>query len=114
MEIKRGDIFLVNLEPVAGSEQGKTRPCLVIQNNESNKFSPTTIIAPITTKVFSKEYPTNVNIVAEESGLNFDSTILFNQIRAIDKTRLLKKLSCLNPAIMQKVNLAIKASLDLD
>lgn len=114
MEIRRGDIFLVNLEPVIGSEQGRTRPCLIIQNDEGNKVSPTTIIAPTTTKFFTKEFPTNIEITAEESGLNSDSTILFNQIRAIDKSRLIKKLCHLNPLIMQKVDLAIKISLGLE
>ena len=52
--IKHGDIVLVNLDPVIGSEQGKTRPALVIQNNIGNEYSPTTIVAPITTKIFSK------------------------------------------------------------
>lgn len=114
MEIKRGDIFLVNLEPVVGSEQGKTRPCLIIQNDEGNKVSPVTIIAPTTTKFFVKEFPTNVEILAEESGLNFDSTIMFNQIRAVDKSRLIKKLCHLSPLIMQKVDLALRISLGLE
>ncbi len=114
MDVRRGDVFLVNLDPTVGSEQGKTRPCLVIQNDDGNKFSPTTIIAPTTTKIFEKEYPTNVEVVAEESGLNFDSTVLLNQIRAIDKSRLMRRLCHLSPAIMRKVDLAIKASLGLD
>lgn len=114
MEVRRGDVFLVNLEPVVGSEQGKTRPCLVIQNDEGNKFSPTIIIAPTTTKFFTKEFPTNVEITSEESGLDFNSTVLLNQLRTIDKLRLIKKLCHLNPAIMYKVDLAIKASLDLN
>ncbi len=114
MEIKRGDIFLVNLEPVIGSEQGKTRPCLIIQNDEGNKVSPTTIIAPTTTKFFVKEFPTNVEVTAEQSGLDFDSTILLNQIRIVDKSRIIKKLCHLDSAIMQKVDLAIKVSLGLE
>lgn len=114
MEIKRGDIFLVNLEPVIGSEQGKTRPCLVIQNDEGNKVSPTTIIAPTTTKFFAKEFPTNVEVTAEQSGLHLDSTILLNQMRVIDKSRLIKKLCHLNSMTMQKVDLAIKISLGLE
>ncbi len=114
MEIKRGDIFLVALNPIIGSEQGKTRPCLVVQNDEGNKSSPITIIAPLTKTRFEKEYPTNVEINTIESGLNFDSTILLNQIRAIDKSRLLKKLTHIDQNIMKKVNFAIKISLDLD
>ena len=114
MEIKRGDIILVNFEPVKGSEQGGIRPVLVIQNNDGNKFSPTTIIAPITSKNFTKEFPTNVTIPKEESKLNDDSTVLLNQIRTIDKSRIIKKISSLDNFIMNNVNMAIKVSLDLN
>ncbi|MBU1136733.1 MAG: type II toxin-antitoxin system PemK/MazF family toxin [Nanoarchaeota archaeon] len=114
MEIKRGDIFLANLEPIKGSEQGGTRPVLIIQNNLGNKFSPTTIVSPITSKIYEKEHPTNVEIKKEESGLKVDSTILLNQIRTIDKKRLVKKLGSLNLDIMNIVDLAIKISLAFD
>lgn len=113
MEIRRGDIFLVSLDPVKGSEQGKTRPCLIIQNNEGNKYSPTTIIAPLTTKHFEKEYPTNVRVSPEDSGLPEESTVLLNQIKTIDKTRIIRKLGRLNDLLMKKANLAIKISLDM-
>ncbi len=114
MKISRGDIILANLEPVIGSEQGRTRPVLIIQNNDSNEFSPTTIIAPITTKVYTKEFPTNVEIEADESKLKNKSTILLNQIRTIDKSRLIKRISFLSKEIMNKVDLAIKISLGLE
>ncbi len=112
-EIKRGDIFLANLEPVIGSEQGGTRPVLIIQNDEGNKYSPTTIIVSITSKKFLKEFPTNVFLPAKDSRLKIDSTILLNQIKTIDKKRLIKKLSHLDELIMKKVNLAIQISLSL-
>jgi len=114
MKILRGDIVLAKLEPVLGSEQGRTRPVIIIQNNTSNLYSPITIIAPITSKIYEKEYPTNVFLDKSESGLDKDSTILLNQIRVIDKQRIIKKLGFLNGEIMKKVNLAIKISLDLD
>jgi mRNA interferase MazF len=114
MKIKRGDIVLVELEPVKGSEQGGIRPALVIQNDISNEFSPTTIIAPITSKVYSKEYPTNVLLLKQESKLDKESTVLLNQIRTIDKRRIVKILSNINESIMKRVNIAIKISLDLD
>jgi len=114
INIKRGDIFLVNLDPVVGSEQGKIRPALIIQNDISNEYSPITIIAPITSKIYSKEFPTNVFLPKKDSGLDKDSTILLNQIRTIDKSRISKKLSTLNGQIMKRVNMSIKASLDLD
>lgn len=113
MKIERGDIFLVNFEPVKGAEQGRVRPAIIIQNNIINLYNPLTIVAPITSKKYSKEFPTNVEITKEESGLRVDSTILLNQIRTIDKRRIIKKLSSLNEFIMRKVDLAIKISLDL-
>lgn len=113
MEFRRGYIFLANLEPIKGSEQGGIRPCLIIQNNISNKYSPTIIIAAITAKKFTKEFPTNVELNKKESNLKKDSTILLNQIRTIDKSRIIKKISSLPNEIMFKVNLAIKISLDL-
>ena len=114
MEIKRGEIYLVNLDPKLGSELGKTRPCLIIQNDIGNKYSTTTIIAPITSNIMKQEYPTNVIIKKEESRLNKDSTILLNQIKTIDKSRIIKKISLLNNFIMRKVDMAIKVSLGLD
>lgn len=114
MELKLGDVLLVNFEPVKGSEQGRIRPALVIQNNLLNKFSPLTIVAPITSKVYDKEYPTNVFISKEDSALNQDSNVLLNQIRTIDKKRIIKKLGVLDIFVMNKVNLAIKICLSLD
>ncbi len=114
MDIQRGDIVLVNLDPVVGSEQGKTRPALVIQNDIGNKYSPITIVAPITSKVFEKEFPTNVKIRSKEFGLEKDSTILLNQIRTIDKSRIAKRLGRVDIDTIYKVNLAIKVSLGLE
>jgi len=112
--IKRGDICLINLEPVKGSEQGGVRPCLIIQNDQGNEYSPLTIIAPLTSKEFTKEFPTNVFVSKKDSKLNRDSTILLNQIKTIDKTRLIKKISSLNSFLMNQVDMAIKISLALD
>ena len=114
INIKRGDVGLVNLDPAVGSEQGKIRTVLIIQNNISNEYSPITIIAPITSKIYSKEFPTNVFLPKKDSGLDKDSTILLNQIRTIDKSRISKRLSAVNEQIMKRVNMSIKASLDLD
>ena len=114
MDIQRGDIVLVNLDPVIGSEQGKTRPALVIQNDIGNKYSPTTIVAPITSKIFSKEFSTNVQISPQDSGLENESTILLNQIRTLDKSRISKKLGSIKDQIMKKVDLAIKISLNVN
>ena len=113
-QIVRGDIVVANLEPVTGSEQRGIRPVLIIQNNLGNKYSPTTIIAPITSSKMDDEYPTNVFLLKEESGLDKDSTVLLNQIKTIDKSRITKKISFLNNEIMRKIDLAIKISLDLN
>ena len=113
VKVLRGFIFLVNLDPVVGSEQGKVRPVLVIQNNISNKYSPLTIIVPITSKIYTKEFPTNVFISKNDSGLDRDSTILLNQIRVIDRRRIVKRIGSLDEGIMKKVDMAIKISLGL-
>jgi len=113
-DIKRGDIVIVNLDPARGSEQKGIRPALIIQNDEGNMHSSTTIIAPITSQIFKREFPTNVNLLRNESKLEKDSLILFNQITTIDKIRIFKKISTLNDSLMKKVDLAIKASLGLD
>ena len=113
VNLQRGDIVLANLEPVKGSEQGGIRPVLILQNNISNKYSPVTIIAAITSKKFEKEFPTNVFLLKEDSKLDKDSTILLNQVRTIDKSRIVKKISSLNSFIMVKVDMAMKISLGL-
>jgi mRNA interferase MazF len=112
--IKRGEIFLADLEPVKGREQGGIRPVLIIQNDISNKYSPVTIVASITSKINEKEFPTNVFIPKEDSGLSRDSTILLNQIKTIDKRRIIKKIGVLDLFLINKINKAIKISLALD
>ena len=112
--IIRGEIVIANLEPVEGSEQGGVRPVLIIQNDTINKYSPMTIIAPITSKIYTKEYPTNVIIKKEDSKLKLDSTILLNQIKIIDKNRITKKIGSVDNFTMNKVDRAIKISLALD
>ncbi|HPD82118.1 MAG TPA: type II toxin-antitoxin system PemK/MazF family toxin [Candidatus Pacearchaeota archaeon] len=114
MEFIRGEIVIANLKPIKGSEQGGVRPVLIIQNDTLNKYSPTIIVAPITSKVYTKEYPTNVIINKEDSKLKLNSTILLNQIRTIDKRRIVKKIGFIDNFIMNKVDMALKISLALD
>ena len=114
MKVLRNDVLLANLEPVVGSEQGKIRPVLVIQNDILNYNSPTTIVAPITSKLYSEEYPNNVSVSAGEGGLRVNSTILLNQIKTISKKRIIKKIGALDNELMRKVDFAIKVSLGLD
>jgi len=88
--VERGDIYYADLNPVTGSEQGGTRPVLVIQNDMGNRFSPTVIVAAITSNIGKARLPTH--IVIEEGALSEKSVVLLEQIRTIDKTRLIKKL----------------------
>ena len=113
VNILRGDIFWANLEPVKGSEQGGTRPVLIIQNDIFNIYSPTTIITPLTSKKPSKRYLTSVFVSKQDLRMKKDSTILLNQIRTIDKRRIIKKLGSLDNYTMNKINKAIKVSLSL-
>ncbi|OIO40417.1 PemK family transcriptional regulator [Candidatus Pacearchaeota archaeon CG09_land_8_20_14_0_10_30_9] len=114
VNFSKGDLVLVNLEPVKGSEQGGTRPALIIQNNILNVHSPTIIVAPITSRIYSKKYPTNVQFFSSNSGLKEKSTILLNQIRTIDKKRIIKKIGKLDEELIKEVNLAIKVSLSIN
>ena len=111
-QILRGDIFTVDLEPVRGSEQGKSRPALVIQNDIGNRFSPTIIIAPITTGE-SANFDVNVEIKTPEGGLLNNSIILLNQIRTVDRSRLGRYWGQVSARTMQRVDEAIKISLGL-
>jgi mRNA interferase MazF len=114
MNIYRGDLVIVNFEPIKGSEQGKIRPAVVLQNDVGNKFSKLTIVVPLTGKIYDKNLPFHVQVVAEDSGLKKDSTVLLNHIRTIDKSRIGKKIGKLDHGIMKKIDTAIKISLDLE
>jgi mRNA interferase MazF len=113
MDIVRGDIYLVNLDPVKGSEQGKTRPCLVIQNNIGNKYSSTIIISSLTSKG-DENYPFLVKVDKGVANLPKDSYIQLNQLRTISKERIINKIGSLPKDIIRKVDYALKKSLDLD
>lgn len=113
MSISRGDIYWAELDPTIGSEQAGRRPVLVIQNNVGNQFSPTTIIAPLTTAKLTRVYPTNVHLPRSTAVLKEESTILLSQIRTIDKARLGKKIGHLSDSFIEKVDEAAKVSLAL-
>ena len=109
----RGEVYVANLDPVFGSEQGSRWPVVIIQNDIGNKYSPTTIVAAITSQITQKVYPTEVRINAGEAGLDKNSSILLNQIKTIDKRRLESLLGKLKNETMKKVDEAIKISLGL-
>ena len=112
MIVKRGDIYYADLRPVVGSEQGGVRPVLIIQNDIGNKYSPTVIVLAITSRP-KKVIPTHVSIEKNIKGIEKDSIILVEQVRTIDKERLIKKLGTLDFKKMQEVKKALKLSLNI-
>ncbi len=99
----RWHIFLANLDPVIGSEQGKTRPVLVISEEEINRILPVVNVLPITSrKPGRKIYPNEVLLPSETAGLNKESIILCYQIRTFDKTRLIKTLGKIDSTELQE------------
>ena len=113
LDIKRGYLYYADLSPVVGSEQGGVRPVLIIQNDIGNKYSPTVIVAAITSQINKAKLPTYIEISAHEYGLNKDSVILLEQIRTIDKKRLREKIGCLDKNMMLKVDNSLQISLGL-
>jgi mRNA interferase MazF len=111
--IQRGDIFYADLRPVVGSEQGGIRPVLILQNDIGNRYSPTTIVAAITSQINKARLPTHVELKAEGFGLEKDSVILLEQIRTIDKKRLKSRIGHLEGDIVDKINHGLLISLGL-
>ena len=110
--VRRGDIFFADLSPVVGSEQGGTRPVVVIQNNTGNKFSPTVIVAAVTSQMHKSNLPTHI-FVDYGTGLSKPSVILLEQIRTLDKSRLREKVGHLNDGMLNAVDNAIAKSFGL-
>ena len=111
MEVLRGEIYLADLSPVIGSEQGGVRPVIVVQNDIGNKFSSTVIVVAVTSKLTKAKLPTHVEIQGAVFGLTQQSLVLCEQIRTIDKRRLKLKIGILNSDLMDKIDVAIKISL---
>ena len=112
--VKRGDIFYADLSPVVGSEQGGTRPVLIVQNDTGNRHSPTVIAAAITSQTGKARLPTHINIAGGSVGLSKDSIILLEQIRTIDKRRLGKRIGMLDKNQIKAIDKAISASVSND
>ena len=113
MQVRRGDIFYADLDPVVGSEQGGIRPILVIQNDVGNKHSPTVICAAITSKMNKAKLPTHVEIDAGKYQIVKNSVILLEQIRTIDKRRLKDFVCRVDTGLMRNVDDALKISFQL-
>ena len=114
MKVQKNEIYYADLNPVQGSEQGGIRPVLIIQNDIGNKASPTVIIAAITSKGKKKELPTHVTIRLEEGSLPKESMAMLEQIRTIDKDRLIKYVGRIDTGSANAIERASLASLGID
>lgn len=112
-DIKKGDIYYADLRPVVGSEQGGIRPVLVIQNDTGNRYSPTVIIAAITSRMGKHSLPTHIFLEEPGSGLKKDSTVLLEQIRTIDRARLKEYIGKVDSNFLYQVDQALAASLGM-
>lgn len=111
----RGDVFTARLDPSEGSEQGGTRPAVVVSRDAINKYSPVVVIAPITDAANKKKlYPSHVKVPSGMGGLSMDSIVICEQVRAISKTRLTRQIGKFEKATMTSIEAALKITLDLN
>jgi mRNA interferase MazF len=110
---RRGEVYLVSLDPTVGAEIRKTRPAVVVQNDPANRRSPITIVAAVTAQFEEPLYPTEVLVRAPQGGLTTDSVVLLNQIRSVDKRRLVRRLGVLKAETMKEIDRALLVSLGL-
>jgi len=110
---RRGEVFLVNFDPTVGAEIKKTRPALILQNDIANRHSPITIVAAITSSFEDRLYPTEVLVRAREGGLSSDSVVLLNQLRSLDRQRLVRRIGRVTRRTMDAVDRALMLSLGL-
>lgn len=116
MQVRRGDIVTVGLNPTKGSEQQETsRPCIVIQNDVGNQYAPTTIIAPFTKQYTPGDtYPFELEVLASDTALDHDSVADLSQIRVVDiDERVTKNIGSVPSSDMAKIDSAIKDSLGI-
>jgi len=101
--IQRGEVWLANLNPTRGSEQAGIRPVLVFQNDAINRFTTTVLAIPLTTNLRRAALPSCVRVAQGEGGLESESVLLCHQLRALDKTRLQRRLGTVDPGTMAAV-----------
>lgn len=112
--MKRGEVYNARLEPTEGSEQGGTRPVIIVSRDAINLSSPVVLAVPCTTYQTAKKiYPTQVLIASGEAGLTQESIAMADQVRVLAKTRLLSMRGTLQAATIQKLNVALSVALDL-
>ena len=114
MIIRRGDVYYADLRPVIGSEQGGIRPVLIIQNDVGNRHSPTVICAAITSRMNKAKLPTHVELDAASHHMVKYFVILLDQMRTITKNRLKDNVCHLDAFTLEKIDYALKISLELD
>ena len=113
MEITRGDIYIADLNPVQGSEQGGVRPVVIVQNDRGNRFSPTVICAAMTSRLGKNDLPTHVWVASRDSGLRSDSLVLCEQLRTLEKRRLRERVGRVDGLVLRRVEAALRAALGM-
>ncbi len=114
IEIRRGDVIDIDFEPVRGHEIGKTRPAVVVQNDIGNRYSPLVIVSPIRgAEHIKRPYPVIVLVQKGDGGLIKESAIQCDQIKSLDKSRIIRKRGHLSDDIIKKIDIALKNSLAL-
>ena len=111
--ILRGELYIADLDPVVGSEQGGLRPVLVVQNDTGNRYSPTVVVLAVTSQLQKARLPTHVQVPAAGHGLQRDSVILAEQLRTLDKRRLHERIGRLAPEYMARIARALVVELGL-
>jgi mRNA interferase MazF len=113
-DLRRGDLYLCSFDPTVGHEIKKTGPAVVIQNDIGNRFSPLTIVAAVTSAVSPVSYPVEVVVDPNTAnGLDVRSSIRLDQIRTVDRQRMVRRLGVVDRGTMAKVDEALKISLGL-
>lgn len=112
--MKRGDVYMAGLDPVIGSEQGGTRPVVIIQNDTGNLHAPTVIAVPVTSSTQKPVLPTHAFLTAGEGGLWRDSIALCEQVRTLEKARLGKRLGTVGADALRGIERALQVSLDIN
>ncbi|MCY9594159.1 type II toxin-antitoxin system PemK/MazF family toxin [Paenibacillus chitinolyticus] len=110
VEVNRGEVWTVRLDGNVGSEQGGIRPCVIISNQKGNKFGTTVIVAAISSQIQKAKLPTHVVLEGGVDGVLLDSVVMLEQVRTVDKSRLINKVAELSSDVMQKVTQAHKIS----
>lgn len=113
-KFSRGNLFYADLSPVVGSEQGGTRPVLILQNNTGNKYSSTYIVAAISSNTEKADIPTHVTLRDLSNGLSRDSVVLLEQIRTVDRQRLGDYIGKLDDSTMCEIDAALALSFGLN